>query len=415
MNEWIYYKPKFECDELNYELLRYSPWSGHRNFAYDFINYFKPKVVVELGSYYGCSTFAFMQAIKDFSIDSKFYAVDTWAGDDFTKNDYKENVYLAFSDVVNKCFDNKKLIMLRKTFDEAVKEFNDNSIDLLHIDGSHHYEDAKHDCETWIKKVKEDGVIMFHDISSDLMYGQIMGSHRYWQELKEKYRYTVEFDFSYGLGIVFLSKEKYSEFMQNIDMSQYQRINNSLSVEYKDELRKNYFTIEDNKYYINDLKEQVKIKDFHLNKYEEDMSQKEAYIYELKEEIKEKNEILVDYSKNVEGKDKYIFDLEKQIKERDISLKDYEENIKGKDGYIFDLEKQIYERNITLDNYSKNVEEKDKYIGDLEEKLNEKDKYIKKLTENIENNKSYIKEIEEELKYFRKSFSGKIRGIFKRK
>lgn len=413
MKEWNYYKPNFECDRINYELLRYAPWSGHRNFAYDLTVYSKPQKIVELGSHYGCSTFAFMQAIKDFALSTQFYAIDTWTGDDFTKN-YGNDVYNMFKKTSEELF-NDEIHIMRMTFDDANDKFDENSIDILHIDGSHYYDDVKRDFESWLSKVKNDGIIILHDISEDIVLGDIMGSHKFWCELKEDFANTIEFDFSWGLGIIFLSKEKYSEFIHNIDISQYQRINNSLSVEYKDELRKNYFTIEDNKYYINDLKEQVKIKDFHLNKYEEDMSQKEAYICELKEEIKEKNEILVDYSKNVEGKDKYIFDLEKQIKERDISLKDYEENVKGKDGYIFDLEKQIYERNITLDNYSKNVEEKDKYIGDLEEKLNEKDKYIKKLTENIENNKSYIKEIEEELKYFRKSFSGKIRGIFKRK
>lgn len=372
MKEWSYYKPKFECDELNYELLRYSPWSGHRNFAYDFINYFEPEIIVELGSYYGCSTFAFMQAIKDFSIHSKFYAIDTWGGDDFTKNDYKENVYLAFSDVARSYFKKQQLIMVRKTFDEAIKEFDSNSIDLLHIDGSHHYEDVKHDFETWISRVKNDGVILFHDISSDEMYGEIMGSHYFWKEIKEKYKYTVEFDFSYGLGILFLSKEKYDKFIQNVDLSKYQRINNSLTVEYKDELRKNYFLIDDNKYYINDLKEQLKIKDFHLSKYKEDMEKKEAYISELKEQIKEKNGVLGDYSKNIEGKDNYISDLEKQIKERDIALKDYAENVE------------------------------------------EKDKYINELTEKIEKNNSYIGQIEEELEYFSKSLSGRIRKIFKR-
>lgn len=46
MKEWVYHEPKFECDEINYELLRYSPWSGHRNFAYDFVSFLNHKLLL---------------------------------------------------------------------------------------------------------------------------------------------------------------------------------------------------------------------------------------------------------------------------------------------------------------------------------------------------------------------------------
>ena len=85
MNDWKYYTPKFECDELNYDLLTFAPWSGHRNFVYDFVGAFEPNSIVELGSHYGCSSFTFAQAVKDFELNTKMYFVDTWQGDDFTK------------------------------------------------------------------------------------------------------------------------------------------------------------------------------------------------------------------------------------------------------------------------------------------------------------------------------------------
>ena len=92
MNNWKYYTPKFECDELNYDLLTFAPWSGHRNFVYDFVGAFEPDSIVELGSHYGCSAFTFAQAVKDFKLDTKMYFVDTWQGDDFTKK-YGNDVY----------------------------------------------------------------------------------------------------------------------------------------------------------------------------------------------------------------------------------------------------------------------------------------------------------------------------------
>ena len=73
------------------------------------------------------------------------------------------------------------------TFNEAVEQFEDKSIDVLHIDGSHHYNDVKWDFETWFSKVKDDGIIMLHDVSSDIVLGDVMGSYKYWKELQEKY------------------------------------------------------------------------------------------------------------------------------------------------------------------------------------------------------------------------------------
>ena len=386
MKEWKYYKPRFECDAINYELLRYAPWSGHRNFAYDLVAYFEPENIVELGSHYGCSSFAFMQAIKDFKLSTQFYAIDTWAGDDFTKNDYENDVYKTFKKTSDSVFDNN-IHMLRMTFDEANSKFEDNSVDIIHIDGSHHYDDVKRDFESWLPKIKKDGIIILHDISEDIVLGDIMGSHKYWCELKEKFLNTIEFDFSWGLGVIFLSKEKYDEFVRQVDLKKYQRISNSLTIGYKDELRKNYFTLNDNKYYIKDLKEQLKIKNYHLEKYQNDIGLKENYICDLTNQIKDKDKILTDYSENVKGKDSYICDLESKIKEKD--------NI--------------------LDDYAKNVQGKDNYIKELEEKIIEKDRYIEELSKIIENNKSYIKEMEEELEYFGQTIIGKIRKVFMKK
>ena len=46
-------------------MIMFSPWVGHRRFIYDLTRYLEPDRIVELGSYYGCSAFAFLQAVKD--------------------------------------------------------------------------------------------------------------------------------------------------------------------------------------------------------------------------------------------------------------------------------------------------------------------------------------------------------------
>lgn len=376
MKEWVYHEPKFECDEINYELLRYSPWSGHRNFAYDFVSFFKPQIIVELGSHYGCSAFAFAQAIKDFGLNTHFYAVDTWAGDDFTRNDYENDVFSIFKETTDKFYSKQKIDMLRMTFDEALNNFEDMSIDLLHIDGSHHYNDVKHDFYSWLPKVKKDGIIFLHDISEDVVLGDVMGSNKFWNEISEEFKNTIRFDYSWGLGMIFLSEDKYRDVVNKIDLIKYQRINNALSVEYRDELRKNYFIIKNNKVHINSLYEQLKTKDHHLNKYKADMEEKNKYIEKLQTQVAEQNKGLSEYQLNVEGKDNYIKELEVKILELDKGLGEYSLSMEEKDNYIKELEKG-------LKDYQLNIEGKDKYIEELENEVKEKESSIFELEEKI--------------------------------
>lgn len=70
--EWMNYTPEFECDNYNRDMLKYSPWSGHRLFAYDLIANTRPETVVELGSFYGCSMFTFAAGCKRSAFKYKF-------------------------------------------------------------------------------------------------------------------------------------------------------------------------------------------------------------------------------------------------------------------------------------------------------------------------------------------------------
>lgn len=79
MNGWDSSRPVFETDVRGTHI--YTAWEGHRRFGYDLMRYLKPGKMVELGTYYGTSHFAFCQAVKDHGLDTECYAVDTWEGD----------------------------------------------------------------------------------------------------------------------------------------------------------------------------------------------------------------------------------------------------------------------------------------------------------------------------------------------
>ena len=202
---WEFHKHKFDFSK---DLpVTESAWSGHYYFAYDLIANTKPDIVVELGTHRGNSLFSMAQAIKDFNLNTKLHGVDTWEGDKHAGY-YEERVYKKFLEVKEKYYKDIDITPHKMYFDEAVKNFEENSIDVLHIDGLHTYEAVKHDFETWLPKVKKDtGIILFHDIC---VRRKGFGVYKFWAELKKEYD-TVQFYHYYGLGVIFLDESTYKE------------------------------------------------------------------------------------------------------------------------------------------------------------------------------------------------------------
>jgi hypothetical protein len=193
---WEISNPTFDADMLN-DKLRVSPWEGHRKFAYDFVRYVHPNVIVELGSHYGCSLFSFAQAIKDGKLNTFLYAVDTWKGDEHAGY-YGEEVFDLVRKTCDQFFQSINIKLLRKTFDEALHDFENNSIDIIHIDGLHTYEAVSHDYYSWLPKLKNNGVVLFHDVYSLANYG----SDVFWEEISTQYP-NFSLKHSWGLGILF--------------------------------------------------------------------------------------------------------------------------------------------------------------------------------------------------------------------
>jgi hypothetical protein len=118
-------------------------------------------VMVEIGSYAGESTSIFMSTGKI----KQLTAVDPW------QNGYDDRDAASYAIDMSKVekmfdarvspFDNVK--KFKMTGDEAVKRFEDASLDLVYIDGCHTYEAVKNDIQKWLPKIKESGFIAGHD------------------------------------------------------------------------------------------------------------------------------------------------------------------------------------------------------------------------------------------------------------
>ena len=171
-------------------------WTEHAPFAFWLVGTVRPRTYVELGTHTGFSYFAVCQAVERRQTGTSCYAIDTWIGDEHAGfygaevydrvSAYEQAHYSAFS------------TLIRETFDEAVARFPDGSIDLLHIDGQHFYEDARHDFETWRPKLSERAIVLFHDTN---VRERGFGVYRLWQELRNEYP-AFEFLHGHGLGVL---------------------------------------------------------------------------------------------------------------------------------------------------------------------------------------------------------------------
>lgn len=176
-------------------------WYGHIFFAYDLVRNIKPQIIVELGTYFGTSFSSFCKAVKDENLTTDLYAVDNWEGDEHA-GFYGDEVLQHVKFLMQKYYPEQNTHLLRTTFDEASTQFNDKTIDILHIDGLHSYEAVKHDFETWSSKVADDGVIILHDI---LEKRNDFGVFQLWDELKDRFKdrwMFLELLDNFGLGVI---------------------------------------------------------------------------------------------------------------------------------------------------------------------------------------------------------------------
>lgn len=420
--QWEYSNTTFVADKYNEIMLKFSPWSGHRRFGYDLIKYYEPHILVELGSFYGCSSFAFMQAIKDNRLQTQVYPVDLWKAEDtFTFHDYEQDIYNSFKEITEKEFSDIAVTMMKMSFDEANKEFEQQSINILHIDGSHAYADVKHDFITWLPKVKKDGIILFHDISDQMLYGKTLGSCIFWKELKQQYKWTVEMQYSWGLGILFLSEDIYKDFISKVDLNYYLKLNTYEEAVCKDRIRKDYFKLKDANQWIVSLKKDKEILGKDNNRllletknikhdYENNIHKKDNCIQQLEYEKiileKNRNALQEKYENTIEGKDSYINELKHTIdlyKEQNQKIKkDYEQTISKKDSYAQELKNTIksYKEEIVLvkSTYEETITKKNMYIEELQDVIEKYQDEIEKIKKDYENTilgkDSYIQELE---------------------
>ena len=199
--------------QLPARLTEIDSWHTHIPFAFFAVEQLRPNVLVELGTWKGDSYCALAQAVAALGLPTRCFAVDTWAGDAHTGpyngatlDDLKRHHdphYGAFSS------------LLQMTFDDALGRFADGSVDLLHIDGCHHYEAVSHDFNTWLPKLSPRGVVLFHDTAE---HTDEFGVWRLWEELSAQYP-GFAFRHGHGLGALAVGPEVDKRFVSFLEQA----------------------------------------------------------------------------------------------------------------------------------------------------------------------------------------------------
>lgn len=189
-------------------------WHRHIPFTSVILSLLKPQIFVELGTHRGDSYSAFCQAVVYQELLTRCYAVDTWQGDS-QAGFYNNEIFNELTEWHDSRFASFST-MLRMSFDNALEYFSNNSIDLLHIDGLHTYDAVKHDFESWLPKLSNRAVVLFHD--TNVRHGDF-AVWKLWEELSRCYP-SFEFPFGYGLGVLVVGSESPAELLSFLSYAQ---------------------------------------------------------------------------------------------------------------------------------------------------------------------------------------------------
>lgn len=209
------------AERLSPRLLKSPWWIGHIPFAFELIGRQRPRILVELGTYSGSSFAAFCQAAEACGAGTRCYGIDLWEGD-IHMGRFDEELFLEISGYLAANHP-QTAILVRKDFNEAVAGFADGSVDFLHIDGTHTYEAVANDFRTWLPKMSDRGVVLFHDINVTMENvgepAKHFGVRRFFDETRVAYPH-FEFEHCYGLGVLVVGAKAAPEVLELVEFAQ---------------------------------------------------------------------------------------------------------------------------------------------------------------------------------------------------
>ncbi len=135
-----------------------------------------PVSILEIGSYAGSSLITWSNAAEKLSVgDCHIVCIDPWGesganlyNDTMTENMGDQQVYQIFCHNASLCPDSVQVTPVRGSSREILPTLDDNSFDLIYIDGSHHYADVLNDIVECDRLLREGGIVCGDDLELQL-------------------------------------------------------------------------------------------------------------------------------------------------------------------------------------------------------------------------------------------------------
>lgn len=151
-------------------------WFTFPSFYTNLVNQSKDGYhIVEVGTWKGCSAAFLAVEIINSGKKIKLDCVDTWLGSPENINldsphyeplleevDGLYKHYLSNIEPVKHIINSIRLPSL-----DALKLYDDNSLDCVFIDAAHDYDSVQKDIQGWLPKIRSGGVLAGHDWDSD--------------------------------------------------------------------------------------------------------------------------------------------------------------------------------------------------------------------------------------------------------
>ena len=119
---------------------------------------------LEIGTFYGANLFSVGRSYASHP-DSRMYCIDPWVDyEDYSE--YKgrqESVYETFTRNLENSGQKEKITVVRGFSHTEIPKFEDDSFDIVYIDGNHEPEYVLEDAVLAVRKLKVGGYLIFDD------------------------------------------------------------------------------------------------------------------------------------------------------------------------------------------------------------------------------------------------------------
>jgi glycosyltransferase involved in cell wall biosynthesis len=170
--------------------------AAHVSFAMTVVDLLRPRTIVELGTTDGVLYCALCQAVRELRLDALCYGISNV----HVESDGDSKPLASFADW-RKAHDDLYAgfsQLLTEATDHPVELFDQESVDLLHLNDSLSYESARNEFAAWLPKLSRKSVVLLSDTN---VHQGTPGITKLWEELKRDYPH-FEFGHGSGLGVL---------------------------------------------------------------------------------------------------------------------------------------------------------------------------------------------------------------------